>query len=877
MEDDSQIVIDVQMDALIASLQELRQQYQANAAALKALDKESETYEADVIKLEQQQKVLKQEMSGVEKQIQNNIKAEQAQEDSLVALRAKLANLNKQYDSMSGVERMGKAGLELRDRMKALHDQILGLEGATGRMQRNVGNYPEAIEPVKVQLRQLTEALIQMRAEGKQNTAEYQEMMAKAGQLKDAMADTTKEISQMASDTGTLNSVLDAGKLAAGGFSAALGVMTLLGGQDSETAKELAEAQKKLQAAIAVTTGLQAVQNALQKQSALMMGINKIQTWAAAKAQDAYTASTGKATVAQRIFNAVANANPYVLLATAILTVVGALVAFSRGSKEQETQLQATNSEIKTHLDLINKLIEGYDTLNKRAMDEAKQRIEWAKATGASVEDIRKAEDDYFEMRRDAVIQRGQDLALDIMNYQTYVERYQQRQQLLQDLERMRNNQARLGLMERAQYYDQEIAKLTELMDKDKERIDAVAQYHADYNALMLERQQREQQRQQEDAKRAEDERKARQQRLQKQREEQQRYQELTMSEMQKADDALNNLIADQFEQRTAIENTAYQRRVDELTRQMEAEKTAHGESSQLYQAYASQMESLAQQHAQTLLDIQQEQAEAQQQTQREVLERDQAENELYWQNRINEAIAYGQQAGQIELEMLKERLETMQQYEWESDEEFYARKLQALIDFNEKKKQLDEADMAIEKAKDDYTANIAKSMSDTMAAVAGDNEALVKASKIVALAEVAIKQGVAIASAIASSAEGDPYTYALRVASAIGTTIAAMAQAISSINQASFAGGGVVGNTFKGASMGGDNTYIHARDGELVLNAEQQRQLWEIANNREATPNVAEQLAEAIRLLPAPVLEYSEFKQFTDNILQYDEGQKTR
>lgn len=45
-----------------------------------------------------------------------------------------------------------------------------------------------------------------------------------------------------------------------------------------------------------------------------------------------------------------------------------------------------------------------------------------------------------------------------------------------------------------------------------------------------------------------------------------------------------------------------------------------------------------------------------------------------------------------------------------------------------------------------------------------------------------------------------------------------------------SFYTGGVVGG-MSGASMGGDNTYIHARRGELILNAKQQRELWEMAN----------------------------------------------
>ena len=45
-----------------------------------------------------------------------------------------------------------------------------------------------------------------------------------------------------------------------------------------------------------------------------------------------------------------------------------------------------------------------------------------------------------------------------------------------------------------------------------------------------------------------------------------------------------------------------------------------------------------------------------------------------------------------------------------------------------------------------------------------------------------------------------------------------------------SFATGGIIGGA-NGATMGGDNTYIHARSGEMVLNAQQQRALWEAAN----------------------------------------------
>ena len=178
---------------------------------------------------------------------------------------------------------------------------------------------------------------------------------------------------------------------------------------------------------------------------------------------------------------------------------------------------------------------------------------------------------------------------------------------------------------------------------------------------------------------------------------------------------------------------------------------------------------------------------------------------------------------------------------------------------------------MAIEKAKADYYANIAGSISSLMESVADDNEEMVRASKIFALAEVAIKQGVAIAEAVAASAAGDPYTYALRVASAVASTVAAMASAIASINKASsFETGGVIGG-YRGATMGSDNTYIQARRGEMVLNADQQRQLFDIANGNTKT-SMAAQLAEAIQAMPAPVLVYEEFSRFGQKITNINE-----
>lgn len=143
------IVVDVSMDALIDSLSKLRAQYADTEKAIKELKNAEGDHTAEIEKMTQQNKVLRQEIGGVEKQIQNEIKAQKANEKSLVQMRAQLANLNKQYDSMSGFDRMGVQGQQLQKTIADLSAEIQGLEENTGRWQRNVGNYRSALKGMK--------------------------------------------------------------------------------------------------------------------------------------------------------------------------------------------------------------------------------------------------------------------------------------------------------------------------------------------------------------------------------------------------------------------------------------------------------------------------------------------------------------------------------------------------------------------------------------------------------------------------------------------------------------------------------------------------------------------------------------------------------
>ena len=174
-----------------------------------------------------------------------------------------------------------------------------------------------------------------------------------------------------------------------------------------------------------------------------------------------------------------------------------------------------------------------------------------------------------------------------------------------------------------------------------------------------------------------------------------------------------------------------------------------------------------------------------------------------------------------VKIEAKKAEIEALRQLEGESDEAYKLRQQTLNNELVEMTKQRADAELKIEQGKAQATADLFGAISSIMEQAGEDNKAAVAASKVLALAQVAIQQGVAISEAVASAAAGDPYTYALRVASAIASTVAAMASAISSINEAKFATGGLV----RGAGTSkSDSIPARLSNGEFVVNADSTR-----------------------------------------------------
>ena len=217
-------------------------------------------------------------------------------------------------------------------------------------------------------------------------------------------------------------------------MSAMVAVTQLAGGET----EKLQSAITKLILIQTASAASVKVINALQAQSALMLSVRKVQEAALAAAISVRTAAEGRgiiatkaATVAQAAFNAVAKANPYVLLATAVAAVGLALYAFASSSDEaseaeKKRQKELENSKRKTEMmedvqksytstlaSTYAQLMTKYTELaaSYKSLTSDMQRVQWIKThqkeldeLGLKVKDVKDAEN-VFNGNTDAIVE----------------------------------------------------------------------------------------------------------------------------------------------------------------------------------------------------------------------------------------------------------------------------------------------------------------------------------------------------------------------------------------------------------------------------------------------------------------------------------------
>lgn len=98
-------------------------------------------------------------LKKLRKEYSDNIKIEGVAADSLVSLRKQLSLLNAEYDRLSASDRKAAIGTDLQKQIQSLNTEISAAEQATGRYQRNVGNYASAWNGLGVSVQQVAREL----------------------------------------------------------------------------------------------------------------------------------------------------------------------------------------------------------------------------------------------------------------------------------------------------------------------------------------------------------------------------------------------------------------------------------------------------------------------------------------------------------------------------------------------------------------------------------------------------------------------------------------------------------------------------------------------------------------------------------------------
>ena len=203
----------------------------------------------------------------------------------------------------------------------------------------------KTVSETKKALKDLRSAALQVE-EGSQA---FTSITTAAGELQDKIGDLAATTKYLGDDLKNLKGFTSIATGIAGAFSVAQGAAALFGGQN----KDLEESILKVQSAMGVLQGIQAVGEVLQKESAASLfiqnGLRKTAVLLAGEqaiATAATAVANGTATITQRALNAAMNANPILALVGLLALAATALFAFSNKTKEADESQKALNDTL---------------------------------------------------------------------------------------------------------------------------------------------------------------------------------------------------------------------------------------------------------------------------------------------------------------------------------------------------------------------------------------------------------------------------------------------------------------------------------------------------------------------------------------------------
>ena len=739
----------------------------------------------------------------ISKTMQNQIRQEREQEGSLKSLRAQLSNLTAEYDSLSEVERKGAAGIKLRKSINDVTDALKEAEEETQRYYRNVGNYKNAIIEAANSNLPFMQQLSMLNA-GLNGISGY--LTGVNAKMKIAAATTTGftkvvkllGIAMMSTGIGLL--IVALGSLVSWftktqkGVEAANKIMGALGA----TINVIIDRASKLGSALVnVFTGNFA--EAAEDAKGILAGIGKEiveetkQAWRLADALNAIDKrevmlSMSRAANRAEIEKLKKAADDQTLSTNERIKAAEKAAAMEKEDLKLQTELararianmlgytEVTDEVLKKIKDLQTGAITADEAISQIGLSDS--TIDDLKQLGELVTNLSELEESSYTRQTEqqntlnSIRKEGADKAKEAKQVELEAVRAAEDAMLALVKDKREQGRKEIELTYNRQIEDLRIRLQTEtnLTIKAKEAINT--------QILALEKQK-------DDA-----------------------LSKLSDEELNKELEQRERLISLQLEAVKGGTEQEYQLKMQQLSVQREAELADKELTEEMKLAitekYASMMDNLAVERERTTTERQQEQV------------RLRMENELMQL----------EQSGASEMEILQEQaaqklgiLNSLQQMEGESEEEFLNRKLTANEEYMNAKKAIADKEVSIEQTKTGAMTKLLGTMSNAMAAAGEVSEELGMAGKVLALAEIAVSQGVAIAKAVETATRSSA-TW-IDMLAAISTVVAAvttvMTSAIKSVKSAKFANGGLVTGPGTGTS---DSIPAQLSNGESVMTA---------------------------------------------------------
>ena len=164
---------------------------------------------------------------------------------------------------------------------------------------------------LSVQLRRVKDDMVKLELEGNRNSEQYNELSDKAEEYRKVLKRTNDELNRSASSTASLDNVIGAVTGLVGIFTVAQGANALFGDENEDLEKALI----KVNGAVALLNGLQAIQAELAKKEALS-------TRGLAFVRTQYAIATNTAATATARFNAALKLSGIGLIISALAAVV---------------------------------------------------------------------------------------------------------------------------------------------------------------------------------------------------------------------------------------------------------------------------------------------------------------------------------------------------------------------------------------------------------------------------------------------------------------------------------------------------------------------------------------------------------------------------